>query len=79
MTRNTVYLANMAIPAALCVLCELPWMIPPACGRALQEALAEARRFGMRDRRGDLTEHLIRYYKERLPLSIRLGQGNDAD
>ncbi|MBU0716831.1 MAG: dual specificity protein phosphatase family protein [Planctomycetes bacterium] len=49
------------------------------CGWALQEALAEARRFGMRDRRGELTEHLIRYYKEHLPLSIRLGQGSGTD
>ncbi len=49
------------------------------CGWALHEALEEARRFGMGDRRGELTDHLIRYYKEHLPLSIRLGQGSEAD
>ncbi|MFH1748338.1 MAG: isoprenylcysteine carboxylmethyltransferase family protein [Planctomycetota bacterium] len=34
-TRNPVYLGNMLILAGLCVLCELPWMIPLVCGWAL--------------------------------------------
>ena len=29
--RNPVYIGNLLIIASLCVLCELPWMIPPAC------------------------------------------------
>ena len=29
--RNPVYIGNMLIIAGLCLLCELPWMIPPAC------------------------------------------------
>ena len=48
-------------------------------GWPLLKALAEPRRFGMRDRRGELTEHLIRCYKEHLPPSIRLGQESDTD
>lgn len=34
-TRSPVYLGNLLILAGLCVLCELPWMIPLACGWAL--------------------------------------------
>jgi len=33
-TRNPVYLGNLLILASLCVLCELPWVIPPVCGWA---------------------------------------------
>lgn len=29
--RNPVYIGNIIMLAALCVLCELPWMILPAC------------------------------------------------
>jgi protein-S-isoprenylcysteine O-methyltransferase Ste14 len=31
-SRNPVYVGNLLILAGLCVLCELPWMIPPICG-----------------------------------------------
>ena len=33
--RNPVYVGNVLILAGLCVLCELPWMIPLVCGWAL--------------------------------------------
>jgi protein-S-isoprenylcysteine O-methyltransferase Ste14 len=29
--RNPVYIGNILIIAGLCLLCELPWMVPPAC------------------------------------------------
>ncbi|MFH1264127.1 MAG: hypothetical protein ABIK89_00255 [Planctomycetota bacterium] len=47
------------------------------CGWPLQEALAEAKRYGLLDRRGKLTEHLIRYYKQHLPPGIRSGETID--
>jgi protein-S-isoprenylcysteine O-methyltransferase Ste14 len=31
-TRNPVYIGNLLILAGLCVMCELPWMIPVVCG-----------------------------------------------
>jgi protein-S-isoprenylcysteine O-methyltransferase Ste14 len=33
--RNPVYLANILMFAALCILCELPWAIPLVCGWSL--------------------------------------------
>ena len=44
------------------------------CGWSLHEAIAEAKRCGLRDRSGKLTEHLIGYYKEHLPAAVRLGR-----
>lgn len=29
--RNPVYIGNLGIFASLCLLCELPWAVPPVC------------------------------------------------
>ncbi len=34
-TRNPVYIGNLLILASVCMLCELPWMIPLVCGWAV--------------------------------------------
>jgi protein-tyrosine phosphatase len=48
------------------------------CGWTPQKALAEARRFGMHDRDGELTTHLTKYYGEHLSQSARSAQADGA-